>query len=397
MNKNTLTIYAKLFSSLEGREASHTDDVFWGNVTLSNDTADQLNTLHNERLCSGVIDVYQNGALITSIEISQIEPKHYGLSCKVELSATHINSEYFICTNWDKLLKYPQYVQNSVKAVFFTDEGLLLTADSEDEKFKNYLKISQVCNLIDEVSLEPASPTSPRVIVFERDISIKYTVKQADLEHEISIKALDALMQKDLHHEAKTALVRQALVEFLKDISTSIRFGYLISHFNAFSSNLLLSYQGYVENYTFDKVRKEYQEKKTEYITRVNDVFSDVSTKLLSIPAGLWLAVYQIQDANLGGLTFYKNIITLCISGLLTVFVIFSLLGQFSVLNSLGTEYKGLFKRLKSEYEDESVQIEGALTDIKNSSFWVYLKLGTSILGSLLMFFIVLALMIYSL
>ncbi|AGU59021.1 hypothetical protein N175_13855 [Vibrio anguillarum M3] len=69
---------------------------------------------------------------------------------------------------------------------------------------------------------------------------------------------------------------------------------HLVNNFNAFTSKLLVSYEQYVRNYSFDKVRKEYREKATEYIDKVNKVFDEVATKTFSIRLGVWFATSQM-------------------------------------------------------------------------------------------------------
>ncbi|MDR8310561.1 hypothetical protein FPK86_22875, partial [Acinetobacter baumannii] len=68
----------------------------------------------------------------------------------------------------------------------------------------------------------------------------------------------------------------------------------------------------YVEDYTFDKVRKEYKEKKTEYIKKLNDTFDSVATKMFAIPAGIWFATAQMTTMKtVSSFIYTKNFIVL--------------------------------------------------------------------------------------
>ncbi len=87
------------------------------------------------------------------------------------------------------------------------------------------------------------------------------------------------MLGKDQHKEAMNSLVREALYNLLSDLDPKSRLSHLVNNFNAFTSKLLVSYEQYVRNYSFDKVRKEYREKATEYIDKVNKVLMKLLPK----------------------------------------------------------------------------------------------------------------------
>lgn len=389
---DAIKIYSVLFSLLKTRELNDNDH-FCGFVDLSPKIVEDLNTLVQYNLCDTSVDLFQDEQLKTSIGIDDLNEKHFPFKCKVALSSQWERGGYYIGANWSLLLKSTTRILNPVKQAFFTDTKELTTNVSL--RYHNYLKLSKVCELIDEVAL-PSNDNSARTVIYERDINILYTLKESDLDNKLSIKPIERLLHKDLHHEAKVALVREALVKFLKDKGTNQRFGYLISHFNAFSSELLLSYQGYVEKYTFDKVRKEYQEKQTEYIRKVNDAYSDVGAKVLAIPAGLWLAVFKLEVATVGSFGFIKNIIILALCLLCMCYAIFHFSAQFSLLKSVKDEYQSLFERLAQEHDDESININKAKNLIDSKADWTWWKLTLSNFATVVVFIMVITLSCYS-
>lgn len=230
------------------------------------------------------------------------------------------------------------------------------------------------------------------LIVFGQSLNINFQVNSTVLEHDIDPKPLEELLTADLHKEAKTALVREALVSFLKQQDQQYRFTHLLTHFNAFSTQLLASYEQYVSNYSFDKVRREYQEKKTEYIVKINKIFDDVATKTFAIPAGVWLAASQIQVAQINTLGFYKNItFIIIVLGLGTV-VCLNLFGQFSSLNALKGEYEPLFKRLENEVGSDIDDFKTARSELSTRFEVVWWKLVSSVTITIVLFIVVIAL-----
>ena len=193
------------------------------------------------------------------------------------------------------------------------------------------------------------------------------------------------------------------MVVFLKDIDVNKRFSHLIQNLSSFVSNVLLSYQSYVENYTFDKVRSEYIEKKTEYITRVNNVFDLVSTKMLSLPAGIWFATSQITPSSFDSVDFIKNIVVLVTILILVITLILNLSGNFSTLNNVKQEYDEVFSNLMNTVKsskDEHVEELSSITDAKNTIEGEYLKvemkLWFSIVSSVIFFLMTLIIFIKS-
>ncbi len=106
------------------------------------------------------------------------------------------------------------------------------------------------------------------MIIFGQSLPISFKLDDSVLTHDIDPDSLKELLSKTFTKEAKTALVREALVGFLKHQDTKHRLTYLMTHFNAFATQLLTSYEQFVSNYSFDKVRKEYQEKRQNTSSR---------------------------------------------------------------------------------------------------------------------------------
>ena len=389
---NALEAYSIIFQSLNDR-TSIENESFSGFVTLTPTIIENLNLLLKFELCNSSVDLYEKNERLTTIAIDALEEKHFKYSCKIGITYNWERSGYYIGASWDTLLNSASRILNPIKKAFFTSTSELTSSASLH--FKNYLKLSKVCELISQVSL-PSTSENSRIIVYGRDIEIKFTLNKNDLNNEFCIKSMERILCEDMHHEAKVALVREALVKLLKSKGSNQRFGYLISHFNAFSSELLLSYQGYVEQYTFDKVRKEYQEKQTEYIQKVNNTYSDIGVKVLAIPAGLWLAIFKIEEASIGSFGFIKNLITFFLCLLCMCYVIFHFASQFSLLKAIKTEYNSLFYRLAQEYEDEAIDINAAKQSINDSAEWAWWKLTLSIFATVVVFIMVIILSFFS-
>ncbi|WP_409930833.1 hypothetical protein [Vibrio owensii] len=377
-----------------------TEEVVVGNdvsgfVDFSADLVDKLKKLNEAELCSASFDIYKDDSRKLDLTVnSAITEKHYDACnrAKIELSRQSAqNKDHFICSTWTDLTNYTDYLLKPVKAVYISDLNEILTEDSGDDKFVAYLNVSKVCNLIKDVA--HTSKGNTHTILCGQPLDIMLSVDDSVLSAEIDISFLDELLGKDQHKEAMNSLVREALYNLLSDLSPKSRLSHLVKHFNAFTSKLLVSYEQYVRNYSFDKVRKEYREKATEYIDKVNKVFDDVAAKTFSIPLGVWFATSQMQaSTSMESLQFFKNLSYCVMVFFLVVVVCWNLLGQFSTLSATEDEYTDLFKRLGDELESEqSKELDTLKQDLDTRKLRVWLKLvATMIFAAVLLGFTIL-------
>ncbi|WP_162599189.1 hypothetical protein [Shewanella algidipiscicola] len=368
-----------------------------GFVELTKENIDKLVTLVGSELCSAGIELYSGDDSKAHRELPtfQFEEKFANFKVKVELVTLKVHDQYFIGDNWNKLLSYSNYVLNPVELVFVANEMTVHSHLTPSEIFTRYQNAAKVCQLIKQVAND-VTASEDYLVIFGQSLSINFAIDETALAYDIDPESLEELLSRDLHKEAKTGLVREALVAFLKNIDKAKRFTYLLTHFNAFATQLLASYEQYVNNYSFDKVRREHQEKKTEYICKINKVFDDVATKTFAIPAGVWLAASKIEEGGLGSLIFYKNIVFVLIVFVLAVIVCLNLLGQFSSLSAIKNEYTPLFERLKKEKGIDGSEVDTYLDDLKTRYNIVWYKLATSMFVAVTMFIIVIALVCYA-
>lgn len=350
-----------------------------GFVDFNSELVEKLKQLNEAELCSASIVLYKDDTRKLDLTVNDvITDKHYNACnrAKIELSKQSAqNKDHFICSTWTDLTNYTDYLLNPVEAVYISDINEILTKDSSDAKFTTYLNVSKVCNLVKDVA--HTSKGNTYTILCGQPLDITVAVDDSVLSADIDISFYDELLGKDQHKEAMNSLVREALYNLLSDLDSKSRLSHLVNHFNAFTSKLLVSYEQYVRNYSFDKVRKEYREKATEYIDKVNKVFDEVATKTFSIPLGVWFATSQMQPSiSMESLQFFKNMSYCVMVFFLVAVVCWNLLGQFATLSATEGEYKDLFKRLGDELEAvQKTELETLEQDLDTRKLRVWLKL----------------------
>ncbi|MGE6317432.1 hypothetical protein ACQKC1_16870 [Shewanella baltica] len=377
MNIKTLELYKSVREVMNDTTTEASD--ISGFVDFDENIFAQLKQLNSEGLCSGSFTVFtaeQQTSMLTVED--ELSPKHFDIykRAKIELSKqSNQSSDFFICEDWNTLLSYSSYLFNPIKAVYFSIENNIISETKPDEKYKAYVSLTRICQLIKDVS--HTSHGNNHIILCGQPLEISMNANVSMLMSDANIDFLDELLGKDQHKEAMYSLVREALYNLLSDLDVKSRLSHLITHFNAFISKLLVSYEQYVRNYSFDKVRKEYREKATQYIDKINKVFDDIATKTFSIPAGVWLATSQMEStAIIDSLQFIKNISYSFMVFFLVLVVSFNLLGQFSTLNAIVNEYTDLFKRLENELvPNQKIELNNLKQTLDTRNIVVFIKL----------------------
>lgn len=366
MTMNPAQIYRDIFLSMPDRHESHDYFVSW--MELDADKLASIKTLNGYALAAGSLDVKVDGIKGNSgISLEKIQDKFFNSKYifEVKLNKSNINCghDFIICDNWNTILKYDQYIKKTINVIFLTDLEEYFDSNSADSKYKNYLAMGELYSFIKFLS--EASNADTDCIFYNRSYKLKIKACEEDLNYSVDTKSLEKLKHQDMHREAIINLMCKEVTVFIKDDIEEIRFSYLVRNMNPLITNINHSYQSYVEDYTFDKVRKEYNEKKTEYIKKLNDTFDSVTTKMFAIPAGIWFATAQMEVmGEPSNYLFTKNFFVLMTVLCMVLIMILNIWGQRSTLTQMREEYTTVFQALGTKFEDEKLEIRSVKGEV---------------------------------
>nr|WP_284108392.1 hypothetical protein [Acinetobacter pittii] len=363
---NPAQIYRDIFLSMSDRQESHDYFVCW--MELDADKLDALKILKSYSLADGSLNVKIEGKQRGSgLDLSKIQDNCFNSKYifEVRLNKENLNlgHDFIVCNNWNTVLKYDQHIKKTIKNIFLTDSESYFDIDSTDSKYKNYLAMGELYSFIKFLS--EASNADKDCIFYNRSYKFKIKACEEDLNYSIDTKSLEKFKHQDMHREAIINLMCKEVTAFVKDEIEEIRFSYLIRNMNPLITNINHSYQSYVEDYTFDKVRKEYNEKKTEYIKKLNDTFDSVATKMFAIPAGIWFATAQMKViGEPSNYLFTKNFIVLMTVLCMVLIMILNIWGQRNTVTQMNFEYTKVFEALEEKFEEEKNKIQGVKVDV---------------------------------
>lgn len=385
---NPAKIYGNIFLSITNIQAS--DDCFVGWSHINQDLLRNLKDLSKHGLTYESLDYKINGVQRPSgLLLERINYTHFSeeylFEIKLIKSNTPTSLECVVCPSWNELLKYNVYIKKSVKSIFFTNTKEYIDIYSDCKKYKNYMALSELYNFVNFLSKESNGDNGG--IFYNRNYKFDFKASEDDLIHEIDVDSLKKFQTKDMHREAIINIMCKEVVTLIKDHDEKSRFSYLIRSLNPLITNINHSYQSYVEDYAFDKVRKEYNEKKTEYIKQINDTFDSIVTKMVAVPAGIWFATAQISPlpslkdklTNNYDYLLTKNLVVLLAVLLMVAILALNILAQRNTLKQLKSEYNEVFENLKDKFAEERNKLSDVIKDIdkryRRISFYIYASL----------------------
>lgn len=271
--------------------------------------------------------------------------------------------------DWDKLFAFKQNITLVPNNFLVLSDNTIYPNDQGDSsKVKHYQGVCKIIKLLAsraDYKLDLTNTVSEEIIFLHKcriEIPVNYTASVLE-EGLDGISIVNALFEDVSHKEQKTSILKEVIYSLLSNISKAERLQYLLSHFGVFSKRLNENYQLFVSEFSFDEVRKEYEESKRDYFTKLNDVFSSVQTKMLGIPISLALASLKMSSI-VNDISFWTNFL-LALSVVIYSIMMFMLIkNQKHTLNAVKNDYESQMTRLKHQYSEQYEQIKDIQEDL---------------------------------
>lgn len=174
---------------------------------------------------------------------------------------------------------------------------------------------------------------------------------------------------KKNNSEEKLLFINE-LMEFLSNVTEENRFVYLLQNFNEYYSKSIDSFQYYIRNFSYNKLKSELDNAILDYSKKIQSVINDAQSKLIAIPAAFVLAAANIEFDNILSI---KNIAILISLYIFALLIGIFLNNQSSVLNMIDINiqsYKGSFGGNGNVVKDAFILVDKEL--IKQKKQTVY-------------------------
>jgi hypothetical protein len=276
-----------------------------------------------------------------------------GSKITASLNLRYLRSRSFeIYADWDNFLSKTKNRIHSPDRFFIVSDSLSYPKDIDNTKIRHYLEITKFISILRE-NKDYQSGESRLVFLQKSNIEfeINYCVKDVDAGLD-GISIFLEMFHGDEHIGQKKSLLKEALFNMLVSVNEKVRFSYLLKNFGAFSMQITQSYNLFVSEFSFDDIRREYEEKTREYVSEINKIFADVQTRMLGVPAILALAAFRfstISEPN----QFIPNFIILAAVIVYLWMMYYLIDSQEDTLKAIKREIRSQMKRFRRDYQKE--------------------------------------------
>jgi hypothetical protein len=327
-----------------------------GSLCLTKKNIEWLKKLEQCQVIGGTCEIENN-----IYEFGQLNDKFIDDIARINIPLNEYKQkDCFFAKDINELVLFGDNCINPpTEFLLFEHEGTKFHLHSEDppsNKIAHFLQISELLKLLEKF----IDHKEPNKLIFLHSSRVIIPTKGYDpciLSSELDgFSILQRILIEDGHKEEKANILKETLAAFCTRLGDKNALEHLIQCFSEFTLRFEESYRSFVTNFSFNDVRREYEERNREYIAKLNSAFSEVANKLLTLPVTVFLAFsqmkvlqgikdpYKLQEAlsqNIG-LVLLGLFVFLYIREITTI--------QRSTLESIKVEFKDLMNRLQAEH-----------------------------------------------
>ncbi|AXD04838.1 hypothetical protein D6T51_08050 [Salmonella enterica subsp. enterica serovar Muenchen] len=230
-----------------------------------------------------------------------------------------------------------------------TNEGkcTICPDDYNRNEILRYFQVSKIWKILTDCS----DGESGRELLFlsKNKLYLDLNYKFEDLAYEFDgFSSFEKLFSDLLHEQEKKHILQNVLFSFLWRVKKEDRLSKILTDFTLFSRIFQENYLSFTVGFSFEKIRKEYQEKFRDYLSKLNSIMYDTLTRSLAIPiSGIisFAAMGKLDNVN----SWVLNMAAIVLS-LYTTFTIYYLTNYQKVLvQECQSEYSVLFRTMRDE------------------------------------------------
>ncbi|WP_446809395.1 hypothetical protein ACH50O_19400 [Methylomonas sp. 2BW1-5-20] len=275
----------------------------------------------------------------------------------------HLPPSFF--QSLEHLLDSPARRIKSPKRFYLADSDTLYTGNETDllPNARQYLAATRLFALLSKVADHHGGVGDSKTLVFLQQSKIEITPQYSSTEL-TELKNLAAFesefIASQAHQEQKKSIIKTVLFEQFSG-ANRLPFGTVLQRFDDFFEKVQASYDLYVAEFSFQKVKTEIEKEKLDAMIKLNKVFSDVQSQLLTVPVALVLVGGQLEDK---GAWSNKNLLIWL--GALVFAVLMDLLirNQRHTLTAVKQEIDQQRQQLEKKYNSVANRFLGSYSEI---------------------------------
>lgn len=226
--------------------------------------------------------------------------------------------DLFICNNRYEIPSEEIYINESKQYL------------TETIFYLNYISIVNLINELQNNAKHNYDDVEIKNLIFVREekslfMKLDYNGSTFNTINRYIFEDINSFIEilKDNNFQDKKNIYLNELIEFCLKFDEEIRFESLLNHFNAFKDNSFSTYNFYLRNFSYNKLKLEIDSKAIEFNQKLQAVINDSQTKLIAIPTAFILVLSSIDYEKIdspknfiavGGLFIFSTLLQLFIN-----------------------------------------------------------------------------------
>lgn len=245
------------------------------------------------------------------IENSLVDNYKINDKVNLEFSIASLLSQGFYVTV-DLFLKW-NYYEFPNREIYIHELGSYLNdSDIFKRKYSSVIQLISEINTTSKYSYQEEEILNSIIVREDKSLflSFKYSNEDLDSIDEESLTLIDSyseVLKSDTTTDKKNIYLNE-LIEFLIMKEESERFSFLLKNFKSYISKSAYTFNFYLRNFSFNKLKVELDAKALEFYQKLQAVINDSQAKLIAIPTAL---VFVLSTFDYDDINSLKNYLTL--------------------------------------------------------------------------------------
>jgi hypothetical protein len=271
-----------------------------------------------------------------------------------------LDQNSFFAFSVDDLLQSSQRRQAIPAKFYLADINFLYDGDyaNAPQMVRSYIDAVTLVQLLSPLADHVIKKGIPKLIFFHGEkfeLFLEYA--KQDLE---GLKGIDIFAKEFIstlaHIDQKKTIVKSILLEMKKEAGAEdFNVGFVMLRFEEYARRVSSSYQLYVSEFSFQKIKAEVEKSKFEALAKINKVFSEIQNQLLAVPVALIIACGQMEAAS--GFSL-KNFFVMAGSLVFALFMFFLILNQRNTLRSIFLEMTAEWDLIKGNHKAVKIKFD---------------------------------------
>lgn len=312
-------------------------------------------------------------ALYDLTQISLVDAGTFSVGDRVAINVRAPSYKLgLLARDFDAVFAAPHASFEEPVAYYVVDPGYARGDEPVPATLARYRAMLTVASLLREAANYVSELQRELVFIGEEQVVVPISFVASDLPASIEEQAarLNAVFEGATHHDEKTGLLADAVVEIVRAQRQADRFVYLITNLALLCEKVEKGYRLFVASFSYSKVKKEIETARLDYVGKIHKTIVDIQGQLLGIPVATIVVATQLKKPGWCDVAFWTNTAVLLGAWIFVGLVWLAVRNQRHTLDTISLEMRAQRERLNREEAALRDDFVGMYDDLDKRVGW---------------------------